>query len=73
MDNKETFVKYREKGFCVVKCVVLFAVSTVTKGKQMGPVLNACGVHCAVYGNHDFGNIILYFRKCSLTLVLKNV
>lgn len=21
----------------------------------MIPVLNACGIHCAVYGNHDFG------------------
>ena len=26
----------------------------------MIPMLNAIGVHCAVYGNHDFGNIILH-------------
>ena len=25
------------------------------KGEQMVPILNAIGVHCAVYGNHDFG------------------
>jgi len=30
-------------------------VSNVTKGKQMVPVINAIGVHAAVYGNHDFG------------------
>jgi len=29
-------------------------MSTVTNGRQMVPVLNAIGVHCAVYGNHDF-------------------
>ncbi|KZR97668.1 Uncharacterized protein APZ42_007325, partial [Daphnia magna] len=22
--------------------------------EQMVPVLNACGIQCAVYGNHDF-------------------
>ena len=32
-----------------------FSVSTFTKGEQMVPVLNRLGVHCAVYGNHDFG------------------
>ena len=32
-----------------------FSVSTFTKGEQMVPVLNQLGVHCAVYGNHDFG------------------
>ena len=30
-------------------------MSTFTKGEQMVPVLNALGTHCAVYGNHDFG------------------
>jgi hypothetical protein len=30
-------------------------VSTFTKGEQMVPVLQKLGVHCAVYGNHDFG------------------
>ncbi|XP_031327510.1 uncharacterized protein LOC116158805 isoform X2 [Photinus pyralis] len=29
-------------------------LSTFTKGQQMVPVLNSIGVHCAVYGNHDF-------------------
>eukprot|EP01063_Lacrimia_lanifica_P039110 TRINITY_DN84_c0_g2_i1.p1 TRINITY_DN84_c0_g2~~TRINITY_DN84_c0_g2_i1.p1 ORF type:complete len:968 (+),score=314.51 TRINITY_DN84_c0_g2_i1:152-3055(+) len=29
-------------------------MSTVTKGKHMVPVLNALGMECAVYGNHDF-------------------
>ncbi|XP_057370675.1 mannosylglucosyl-3-phosphoglycerate phosphatase-like isoform X1 [Daphnia carinata] len=29
-------------------------MSTFTKGEQMVPVLNACGIQCAVYGNHDF-------------------
>ncbi|XP_068241798.1 mannosylglucosyl-3-phosphoglycerate phosphatase isoform X2 [Palaemon carinicauda] len=28
--------------------------STFTKGEQMVPVLNQFGVHCAVFGNHDF-------------------
>ena len=35
--------------------MIIFAVSTFTKGEQMVPVLNKLGVHCAVYGNHDFG------------------
>ncbi len=34
-----------------------YAVSTVTQGKQMIPVLNAFSVHAAVYGNHDFGEL----------------
>jgi len=29
-------------------------MSSVTNGRQMVPVLNAIGVHCAVYGNHEF-------------------
>lgn len=35
------------------------AVSTFTKGQQMVPVLNSIGVHCAVFGNHDFGKSFL--------------
>ena len=35
-------------------CLV-FTVSSFTKGEQMIPVLNECGTHCAVFGNHDFG------------------
>ena len=40
--------------------LVLFSlptVSIVTEGRQMIPVLKAIGVHAAVYGNHDFGEI----------------
>ena len=37
-------------------------VSTVTQGEQMIPVLNAVGVHAAVYGNHDFGEWTVYSR-----------
>lgn len=29
-------------------------MSTVTSGSHMVPVLNRLGIHCAVYGNHDF-------------------
>ncbi|KAF2359498.1 Calcineurin-like phosphoesterase domain ApaH type, partial [Trinorchestia longiramus] len=29
-------------------------MSTFTLGEQMVPVLNKFGVHCSVYGNHDF-------------------
>ncbi|XP_076062141.1 mannosylglucosyl-3-phosphoglycerate phosphatase isoform X2 [Oratosquilla oratoria] len=29
-------------------------MSSFTQGEQMIPVLNQLGVHCAVYGNHDF-------------------
>ena len=35
--------------------LLLISVSIFLKGEQMVPVLNAIGVHCAVYGNHDFG------------------
>lgn len=30
-------------------------VSSVTKGEQMVPILNALDVNTAVFGNHDFG------------------
>ena len=32
-----------------------FSVSIFMKGEQMIPILNAIGVHAAVFGNHDFG------------------
>jgi hypothetical protein len=35
-------------------------VSTFTKGEQMVPVLNKIGTHCAVFGNHDFGELTNY-------------
>lgn len=33
----------------------IHTVSTFTQGEQMIPVLNQVGTHCAVFGNHDFG------------------
>lgn len=42
----------------LISAIVLFCentVSTFTKGEQMVPVLNALGIHCSVFGNHDFG------------------
>lgn len=39
------------------------SVSTFTKGEQMIPVLNSCGVHCAIYGNHEFGMNEMAFKK----------
>ena len=44
-------------------------VSTVTRGEQMIPVLNAVGVHAAVYGNHDFGEWTVYSPLTFLTTV----
>ncbi|KAK7079008.1 hypothetical protein SK128_013735 [Halocaridina rubra] len=29
-------------------------MSSFTKGEQMVPVMNQLGIHCAVFGNHDF-------------------
>ena len=44
--------------------ILVYSVSTFTKGEQMVPVLNSCGIHCAVYGNHDFGKYpFLLFSK----------
>lgn len=45
--------------FLCNKIVFSISVSTYTKGEQMVPVLNEIGVHCSVFGNHDFGNFIL--------------
>jgi len=38
--------------------LLIISVSTITKGAQMVPVLNAVGTNCAVYGNHEFGTTI---------------
>ena len=35
--------------------MLLYIVSSVTKGEQMVPILNALDVNTAVFGNHDFG------------------
>lgn len=52
-------------------------LSTFTKGEQMIPVLNECGVHCAVYGNHefDFGLDILneWVKKTTFPWLMSNV
>ncbi|XP_075233832.1 mannosylglucosyl-3-phosphoglycerate phosphatase isoform X2 [Lycorma delicatula] len=50
------------KSFSKLNPLILFSgdvfspsmISTFTKGEQMSIVLNACGVNCAVFGNHDF-------------------
>lgn len=52
-------------------------ISTFTKGEQMIPVLNDIGVHCAVFGNHefDFGvdNLIQFAKKTTFPWLLSNV
>uniref|UniRef100_A0A667X1U6 Ecto-5'-nucleotidase n=1 Tax=Myripristis murdjan TaxID=586833 RepID=A0A667X1U6_9TELE len=35
-------------------CLSPSLLSTVTKGRHMVDILNKLGVHCAVYGNHEF-------------------
>jgi hypothetical protein len=56
--------------FMYFKCVSFiskyfyFSVSSFTKGEQMVPVLDECGTHCAVFGNHDFGKIYLRGHWC---------
>lgn len=41
--------------FNVVMYCSFLTVSSFTKGEQMVPVMNQFGIHCAVFGNHDFG------------------
>ncbi|CAB1320119.1 unnamed protein product [Coregonus sp. 'balchen'] len=50
-------------------CLSPSLLSTVTKGKHMVDVLNKLGVHCAVYGNHefDFGVDLLEEQTKSMT------
>ena len=40
--------------------LLLFSVSSITKGKQFVPVLNALNVQVACYGNHEFGAYSVY-------------
>uniref|UniRef100_A0A1B6LIG1 5'-Nucleotidase C-terminal domain-containing protein n=1 Tax=Graphocephala atropunctata TaxID=36148 RepID=A0A1B6LIG1_9HEMI len=50
------------KSFSHLQPLILFSgdifspsmLSTFIKGEQMTHVLNECGTHCAVFGNHDF-------------------
>jgi len=66
-------------------CLVLFSgdvfnpsrLSTVTKGKHVGPVLKALRPHCGVYGNHDFDfgveELVKLAAACELPWVMTNV
>eukprot|EP01062_Namystynia_karyoxenos_P018931 TRINITY_DN17074_c0_g1_i1.p1 TRINITY_DN17074_c0_g1~~TRINITY_DN17074_c0_g1_i1.p1 ORF type:complete len:634 (+),score=185.96 TRINITY_DN17074_c0_g1_i1:84-1904(+) len=51
-------------------------MSTVTKGKQMVPILNSAGVDCSVYGNHDFDfgieTLEYLARQCRFPWLLSN-
>lgn len=52
-------------------------MSTFTKGEQMIPVLNDIGVHCAVFGNHEFDygvdNLIDFTKRTTFPWLLSNV
>ncbi|KAG8188882.1 hypothetical protein JTE90_014942 [Oedothorax gibbosus] len=52
-------------------------MSTFTKGEQMLPVLEACHVSCACYGNHDFDfgvdNLMEFARRTSFPWLISNV
>lgn len=52
-------------------------MSTFTKGEQMIPVLNDIGVHCAVFGNHEFDygvdNLIEFTKRTTFPWLLSNV
>nr|XP_008260488.2 trifunctional nucleotide phosphoesterase protein YfkN isoform X1 [Oryctolagus cuniculus] len=58
-------------------CLNPSVLSTITKGKHMIPILNELGVHCAVFGNHefDFGVDVLeeYIKQMHFTWLLSNV
>ncbi|ELR12216.1 Ser/Thr phosphatase family protein [Acanthamoeba castellanii str. Neff] len=52
-------------------------MSTVTKGKHMVPILNELGVHCSVFGNHDFDfgvdTLVKYSNQCKFPWLMSNV
>ncbi|XP_022237436.1 uncharacterized protein LOC106478186 isoform X1 [Limulus polyphemus] len=52
-------------------------MSTFTKGEQMIPSLNAFGVHCAVFGNHDFDfgidNLSDFVKQTNFPWLISNV
>ena len=52
-------------------------MSQVTKGKQMPPVLNACGVSASCVGNHDFDfgvdNLMALNSECNFPWLMANV
>lgn len=39
-------------------------MSIFLRGKQMIPIFNGIGVHCAVFGNHDFDFGVDHLEKC---------
>lgn len=41
-------------------------MSAFTKGEQMLPVMEECGVDCALFGNHEFGLFIYLFFVFSI-------
>ena len=52
-------------------------MSTITKGKQMVPVLNSSKIDVACMGNHDFDfgieNLISLTRNCEFPWLISNV
>lgn len=57
--------------FFLLSISVILTVSTFTKGEQMIPVLNKIGTHCAVLGNHDFGEfVIVHYFTFSLCVCM---
>ncbi|XP_077203337.1 snake venom 5'-nucleotidase-like isoform X2 [Paroedura picta] len=73
------------KEFSILNPLIIFsgdclnpsALSVITKGKHMIPILNALGVHFAVFGNHefDFGLDLLeeYIKQMHFPWFLSNV
>ncbi|XP_067120161.1 snake venom 5'-nucleotidase-like isoform X1 [Centruroides vittatus] len=73
------------KSFAHLNPLVLFSgdiiapsiMSTFTKGEQMIPVLNSIGVHCSVYGNHDFDfgvdNLVDFTKQTTFPWLMSNV
>ncbi|XP_065064336.1 trifunctional nucleotide phosphoesterase protein YfkN-like [Rhopilema esculentum] len=58
-------------------CLNPSLMSTVTKGRQMIPILNKIGVHAALYGNHDFDfgvdELIQFKKQTKFPWLLSNV
>ena len=52
-------------------------LSTITLGAHMPPILNACGVHVAAIGNHDFdfgvGQLTKLTGQCNFPWLMANV
>ena len=52
LSPSQSMITYRVIYVCTSYYII---VSSVTKGEQMIPILNALDVNTAVFGNHDFG------------------